>query len=64
MPSPGSSRQTRSVSLLIGPVYAIGVWRGAALFGRASEALFRAICYVLIAMAVIIGLPLLDGVLR
>ena len=51
-------------SLLIGPVYAIGVWFGASLFGRASEALFRIICYVLIGAAVIIGLPALDGVLR
>jgi uncharacterized membrane protein YfcA len=51
-------------SLLIGPVYGIGVWFGASLFGRASEALFRSICYILIAAAVIIGLPALDGVLR
>jgi uncharacterized membrane protein YfcA len=51
-------------SLLVGPVYAIGVGIGAALFGRASETLFRAICYALIAMAVVIGLPVLDGVLR
>jgi hypothetical protein len=51
-------------SLLVGPVYGIGVWFGARLFGRASEALFRAICYALIAAAVIIGLPALDGVLR
>jgi uncharacterized protein len=51
-------------SLVVGPVYAIGVWFGALWFGRASEALFRAICYALIAAAVIIGLPALDGVLR
>jgi uncharacterized membrane protein YfcA len=51
-------------SLLVGPVYGIGIWFGASLFGRASETLFRAICYVLIAAAVIIGLPALDGVLR
>jgi uncharacterized protein len=51
-------------SLLIGPVYAVGVLVGAGLFGRASEPLFRAICYALIAAAVIIGLPALDGVLR
>jgi uncharacterized protein len=51
-------------SLVVGPVYAIGVWFGASLFGRASETVFRAICYVLIAAAVIIGLPALDGVLR
>src|SRR5256885_6179243 len=51
-------------SFLVGPVYALGVWFGASLFGKASEALFRAICYTLIAAAVIAGLPALDGVLR
>src|ERR1700710_1747268 len=51
-------------SLLVGPVYAIGIGIGAALFGRASETLFRAICYALIAAAALIGLPVLDGVMR
>ena len=51
-------------SMVVGPVYAIGVWLGASLFGRASESLFRSICYALIAAAVLIGLPALDGVLR
>jgi hypothetical protein len=51
-------------SLVIGPVYGLGVWFGASLFGKASEAVFRAICYALIAAAVIFGLPALDGVLR
>jgi uncharacterized membrane protein YfcA len=51
-------------SFVVGPVYGIGVWFGALLFGRASETLFRSICYALIAMAVIFGLPALDGVLR
>jgi uncharacterized membrane protein YfcA len=51
-------------SFLIGPVYGVGVWFGARLFGRASERLFRSFCYALIAAAVIIGLPALDGVLR
>ena len=51
-------------SIVVGPVYGIGVWFGASLFGRASESLFRAICYALIAAAVLIGLPALDGVLR
>src|SRR5881394_2868495 len=37
-------------SLLVGPIYAIGVLLGAQLFGRASETLFRAVCYALIAM--------------
>jgi uncharacterized protein len=51
-------------AFVVGPVYALGVWFGASLFGRASETVFRAICYVLIAAAVIIGLPALDGLLR
>ncbi|MFH1343315.1 MAG: sulfite exporter TauE/SafE family protein [Pseudomonadota bacterium] len=51
-------------SLLVGPVYGVGVLIGAQLFGRASESLFRTICYALIAAAVVIGLPALDGVLR
>jgi hypothetical protein len=51
------------LSLLIGPIYAIGVGFGASLFGRASEQVFRSICYALIAMAVIFGLPALDGAL-
>ena len=53
-----------SSSLVVGPVYGIGVWFGASLFGKASEAVFRSICYALIAAAVIFGLPALDGVLR
>jgi uncharacterized membrane protein YfcA len=51
-------------SIVVGPIYATGVGLGALLFGRASEHLFRAICYALIAAAVLIGLPALDGVLR
>lgn len=51
-------------SLLVGPIYGIGVGLGAALFGRASDRLFRAICYGLIVLSLIVGLPLFDGVLR
>ena len=51
-------------SLVVGPVYAIGIRCGTLLFGRASEGLFRGICYALIALAVLFGLPALDGVLR
>jgi uncharacterized protein len=52
------------LSLVVGPVYGVGVLFGASLFGKASERTFRAICYVLIAAAVLIGLPVLDGLLR
>jgi len=51
-------------AFVVGPVYGIGVWFGASLFGRASEKVFRAICYILIAAAVRFGLPALVGVLR
>jgi uncharacterized membrane protein YfcA len=51
-------------SFMVGPVYAVGVAFGASLFGKASERMFRSICYVLIAAAVVIGLPALDGALR
>ena len=52
------------LSVIIGPVYAIGILLGAKLFGRVSEKLFRSICYAMIALAAIVGLPLLDGLLR
>ncbi len=50
--------------LMTAPVYGIGLWAGTRLFGVASEATFRRICLCLIALAVVIGLPLLDGMLR
>ena len=49
--------------LLVGPVYGLGLFIGAKLFGVASETVFRRICYSLIALAAIIGLPVLDRVL-
>jgi uncharacterized membrane protein YfcA len=58
------NRDALLFALVVGPVYAIGVRCGALLFGRASETMFRRICYVLIALAVIFGLPVLDSVLR
>jgi uncharacterized membrane protein YfcA len=51
-------------AFVVGPAYAVGVAFGASLFGKASEKVFRSICYVLIAAALVTGLPALDGVLR
>jgi hypothetical protein len=47
----------------------VGYWLGRPISSliaraRASEEVFRAICYILIGAAVVIGLPTLDGVLR
>jgi uncharacterized membrane protein YfcA len=58
------SRESLALALIVGPAYAIGVACGASLFGHASERVFRSICYALIALAVIAGLPALDGILR
>jgi uncharacterized protein len=54
------SWDTVTLSLLVGPVYALGLFIGARLFGVASETLFRRVCYSLIALAVIVSLPVLD----
>ena len=50
--------------VVVGPVYGLGLFIGARLFGIADEAVFRHICYALIAVAVLVSLPLLDGVVR
>jgi uncharacterized protein len=52
------------LAIVVGPVYGLGLFLGARLFGIADESVFRRICYALIAIAVVISLPLLDGVIR
>jgi uncharacterized protein len=48
------------LALIIGPIYYVGLFLGARMFGFASETIFRRVCYTLIAVAAVIGLPLLD----
>jgi uncharacterized membrane protein YfcA len=52
------------LALVVAPVYGLGLAIGARLFGIADEAIFRRICYALIAIAVLVSLPLLDGIIR
>ena len=52
------------LALVVGPVYGLGLFIGARLFGIADESVFRRICYALIAVAVLVSLPVLDGVIR
>lgn len=52
------------LALIAGPIYALGLFLGTRMFGIASESLFRTVSFSLIALAAILGLPLLDGVLR
>lgn len=46
------------------PVYGLGIWLGTRMFGLASEQTFRLGCYVMIALAALLGLPLWNGILR
>lgn len=48
------------LALLMAPTYAIGVWGGSKLFGRASDATFRRACFWLIALAAVVGMPFWD----
>ena len=57
-------RELVPLCLVTGPVYALALYAGSHLFGRANEAAFRRIAYALIAAAAIISLPVLDPVLR
>jgi uncharacterized membrane protein YfcA len=52
------------LALLIGPIYALGIFAGSRLFGLASETTFRRVCFALIGIAAVVSLPILDGVLR
>ena len=52
------------LALLTGPVFGIGLWIGAHMFGLAGETTFRRVCYALIAVSALVSLPLFDGWLR
>jgi uncharacterized membrane protein YfcA len=41
----------------VGPAYGLGLYVGSRLFGRASEMVFRRLCYALIAVSVLSSLP-------
>jgi uncharacterized membrane protein YfcA len=52
------------LSALTAPGYALGMFLGTRMFGLASDAMFRRVCFVLIAAAAVISLPALDAALR
>ena len=58
------TRSAVLLALFVGPAYGLGLFVGSRLFGLASESTFRHICCGLIAVAVLLGLPILDGVIR
>src|SRR5688500_7129342 len=52
------------LSALTAPGYALGMFLGSRMFGFASDAMFRRVCFILIAAAATVSLPVLDPVLR
>ncbi|HEY8614438.1 MAG TPA: sulfite exporter TauE/SafE family protein [Roseomonas sp.] len=46
------------LTALVAPAYGFGLWCGNRLFGVATDATFRRICFLLIALAALLGLPL------
>ena len=55
------SLQVLLMACVVGPAYGLGLFAGARLFGFASETTFRWICFMLIACAGLISLPVFDG---
>ena len=53
-----------AIALLAAPAYGVGLTAGSWMFGVASEATFRRICFLLIGLAALIGMPLFDALHR
>ena len=51
------SREAVSLAVLAAPSYALGLFLGARLFGKADESFFRRLCFALIAISVVTSLP-------
>jgi len=49
------------LALVTGPIYGVGLYAGARMFGLANEITFRRICFALIAVAIVLSLPVLDN---
>jgi uncharacterized membrane protein YfcA len=56
--------QVLKLAAIAGPIFGVGLWIGSHMFGLASEATFRRVCYVLIAVSAFLSLPIFDGLLR
>ena len=52
------------LAAITGPVFALGLFLGSKLFGKASDETFRRICYSLVVVSALISLPLFDGLFR
>ncbi len=52
------------LSVIAAPIYALAIWLGVRSQNRASENQFRRFAFALIVLAAIIGLPVLDPIIR
>jgi uncharacterized protein len=50
------------LAVITGPVYGLGLFIGSRIFRLASADTFRRICFVLIAVAIMLSLPVLDNI--
>src|SRR5205085_103356 len=53
-----------ALSLLLGPVFFVAMALGAYGFRGSSDNLYRAIAYVIVAIAALVSLPLFDGLVK
>lgn len=51
------TREVLTLALVMTPVFAVAIWLGSHLFSRSDEIFFRWVCYGLIAIAAILGMP-------
>jgi uncharacterized membrane protein YfcA len=58
------TRSVLQLALVTGPAYGVALYLGTRLFDRSSEALFRRAAYGLIVVALVVGLPVFDSILR
>lgn len=58
------TRQALILIAVLAPTYALSVWAGAQLHGKANDRAFRLVAYTLISIAALTSLPLLDNILR
>src|SRR5258708_548500 len=49
------------LALVTGPIYGVGLYAGARMFGLANDITFRRICFPSIAVAIVLALPMLDN---
>ncbi len=51
-------------ALIIWPAYALGLWGGARMFQGTTDRMFRHSAYALIALAAVLGAPVMDGFIK